>query len=54
MISLTIVIHPNKQIYLLAKGRVRMRTTYDLRDTFQIQKGVLQGETVSTILWICI
>ena len=32
-------------------ARAKVRTNYDISDTFQIQKGILQGETVSPVLW---
>ena len=38
-----------KSIYNLAKAKIR--TNYDISDAFQIEKGVLQGETVSPIMW---
>jgi hypothetical protein len=38
-----------QSIYGIAKARVR--TNYDMSETFPIEKGVLQGETVSPVLW---
>jgi len=38
-----------KSIYIKASARIR--TNYGMSDSFPIEKGVLQGETVSPILW---
>jgi hypothetical protein len=45
----TKLINTMREIYRIAKGRVR--TSYDESGSFPIKKGVLQGETVSPILW---
>jgi hypothetical protein len=45
----TKVLNTLKAIYSLANAKVR--TNYDISDSFKIEKGVLQGETVSPILW---
>jgi hypothetical protein len=45
----TKVINTLKAIYSRANARVR--TNYDISGAFKIEKGVLQGETVSPILW---
>jgi hypothetical protein len=38
-----------KSVYSLAKAKIR--TNYDISESFPLQKGVLQGETVSPVLW---
>jgi hypothetical protein len=43
------VINTLKSIYSIANAKVR--TNYGISEPFPIQKGVLQGETVSPILW---
>ncbi len=45
----TKVVNTLKAIYGLANAKVR--TNYDISEAFKIEKGVLQGETVSPILW---
>ena len=43
------IISTMEAIYKIAKAKVR--TNYDISESFPILKGVLQGETVSPILW---
>jgi hypothetical protein len=43
------IIKTLNSIYSTAKARVR--TNYDISEVFPIEKGVLQGETVSPVLW---
>ena len=43
------IINTMEAIYKIAKAKVR--TNYDISESFPILKGVLQGETVSPILW---
>ena len=43
------IIRTMTEIYKIAKARVR--TNYDISETFPIEKGVLQGETISPILF---
>jgi hypothetical protein len=38
-----------KSIY--SKANAKIRTKYDISETFSIDRGVLQGETVSPVLW---
>jgi len=37
--------------YIYKNANAKIRTNYDISDSFSIDRGVLQGETVSPILW---